>query len=422
MPKTNALRVKHASRLQEIVTEVEELQVKMNENEEENTDENRDRFKSLLAEGEEIQTQIKNQEMILGLKSFVEDPINPRGGDGDFSEPFTGAKSNSLGALFVANEGYETIVKAGRIGPGMRVSVEAKGFLNARGQKATFDSSDTGLSTSTNYQGNGGMPVMLEQQRLTVADLFASGQTTLNSVPYIKETSYTNAADTVAEEGLKPEATFATEAATAPVKKIAVTGKVTDEMFADFPMMRDYVNNRLRFMVAEREEAQLLLGDGVGANLTGVLSTSGIQTQAKAADTVPDAIHKAITKVRSVGFFEPDALVIHPNDWQDLRLLKDDNNQYYGGGPFTGPYGNGPIAGPTLWGLRVVVTTAITEGTALVGAFQLGGQVFYREGITIDATNSNEDDFIYNRITIRVEERAALAIYRPLAFCKVTGI
>ena len=92
------------------------------------------------------------------------------------------------------------------------------------------------------------------------------------------------------------------------------------------------------------------------------------------------------------------------------------------GGPFTGPYGNGGVAGETFWGLPVVVTTAIAEGTALVGAFKLGGQVFYRQGVMVESTNTNENDFVYNRVTIRVEERLALCIYRALAFCTVTGI
>jgi HK97 family phage major capsid protein len=106
-----------------------------------------------------------------------------------------------------------------------------------------------------------------------------------------------------------------------------------------------------------------------------------------------------------------------------MRLAKDDNNQYYGGGPFSGPYGNGAYANAErYWGLPVVVTTAITSGTALVGAFKLGAQIWDREGITVDATNSDQDDFTFNRMAIRVEERLALAIYRPNAFCKVTGI
>jgi hypothetical protein len=42
-------------------------------------------------------------------------------------------------------------------------------------------------------------------------------------------------------------------------------------------------------------------------------------------------------------FVDPSAIVMHPTDWQAIRLLKDANNQYFAGGPFTAAYGNGPV-------------------------------------------------------------------------------
>lgn len=370
-------------------------------------DGDKEKLDALLLECNNLKSEIENLQGLTALEDF-------RNGDQKGAQFVPGVhKPKTLGEQFVTSDAYKARFDGKSLKPGRgAASVEAKGFFKPYEQKATFDTAGGGLDSTVNYQYG---PVLVEQQPLTVADLFAQGQTTLNSIPYIKETSFTNAADTVAEGAEKPEATFATEDATAPVKKIAVLGKVTDEMFADFPMMRDYVNQRLVFMVKAKEEQQLLNGTGVGSQILGVMQQD-IQSQPKGADTVIDAIFKAITKIRSVGFFEPDAIVVHPNDWQDIRLAKDGNDNYYGGGPF------GPMYGDTLWGLRVVVTTAITEGTALVGAFKMGGQVWRREGITVEATNTHEDDFAFNRQTIRVEERLALTIYRLLAFCKVTGI
>lgn len=324
----------------------------------------------------------------------------------------------SIGEAFIRSELYKgTIGKSRQRGTSMSVDVP---IMPSMLRRDTFTSSGTGSQTYINYEAG---PIMVEQQRLTVRDLLMVGQTNLSSVPYMKETSFTNAATTVAEEGEKPEATFALQDEFAPVKKIAVIGRVTDEVWNDFPMVRDYINGRLRFMVQQREEAQLLSGAGTGSEIEGLLTVSGTQSQALGGDTRADAVYKAITKVRSVGFFEPDAAVFHPDDWQQMRLEKDTANQYYGGGPFSGAYGNGPYSNADrYWGLPVVVTTAITSGTGLVGAFKLGAQIWDREGITVDATNSDQDDFTFNRMAIRVEERLALAIYRPLAFCKVTGI
>lgn len=313
-------------------------------------------------------------------------------------------EGSTLGSMFVESESYKAFAPFRQ---GQVAGIESP----MRGFKATFD---TAASTLTSFDRPPGM-VLVGVQRLTVADLLAQGQTTMNTIRYVKEDTYTNAATTVAEGALKPEATFDTSEVDAPVRKIAVTAKVTDEMFADFPIIRDYIDNRLRFMVAEREEAQLLNGNGTAPNLRGILQTSGIQTQAKGADPTPDAFYKALVKVRAVGFFEPDGIVAHPNDWTDVRLLRTADGLYIWGSPSEPGL-------ERLWGLPVVVTTAITEGTGLVGAFKLGAQVFYREGIRVESTNSNEDDFKKNLIAIRAEQREALAVYRPMAFCTVTGI
>jgi HK97 family phage major capsid protein len=136
-----------------------------------------------------------------------------------------------------------------------------------------------------------------------------------------------------------------------------------------------------------------------------------------------EGIFNQMTALRSVSFVEPDAVVINPIDWQTIRLGKDSvNGQYYGGGPFTGAYGQGPANVSELWGLKVVVTNAIAQGTALVGGFQECAQVFRRTGITLEMTNSNVNDFETNLVTLRAEERLALAVYRPAGFGKVTFI
>lgn len=258
---------------------------------------------------------------------------------------------------------------------------------------------------------------------LMVKDLIAPGATGGTTVRYIREVSFTNYATTVAEGAAKPAALFEYQEIDAAVRKIAAYVKVTDELFADYLQMASYINQRLPYMVERTEEDQLLNGNGIAPNLTGILQTAGIQTQAKGADTAADALYKALTLVRFNAFFEPDGYVIHPTDWQNLRLAKDTAGQYFGGGPFTGAYGNSPLVQfDSFWGKPVAITPAIAQGTALTGSFRLGAQYFQREGLTIDMTNSDQDDFVKNLMTIRAEERLALAVYRPLAFAQITGI
>src|SRR5690606_21476411 len=110
-----------------------------------------------------------------------------------------------------------------------------------------------------------------------------------------------------------------------------------------------------------------------------------------------------------------------PLDYQSFRLSKDGNGQYYGGGYFAGQYGNGGVPEqPPLWGLRTIVTPAISAGTVLMGAVSQGATVYRKGGVRVDMANTNEADFINNLVTLRVEERLALAVRYPSAFVKVT--
>ena len=348
----------------------------------------------------------------------VANPENQRGpGQKPTPDGYPPRRGNGLGDLLVNSEAYRAIIKTG--GNKRALTLDLPTMMH----RLTMSRATLGTGALTSYERPPEI-ILQEQQPLTIAQLFSQGETTREVIRAFRETSYTNAATSVAEEGLKPEATFALEEADFPVEKISVVGRVTDEMFADFPQTRDYVNSRLLFMVLSKLDNLLLNGDGATPNIRGVLNTSGIQTVASGASaTIADAMHRALTKIRAIGFFEPDYFVMNPFDWENIALTKDANGQYYGGGPFMGAYGVGDfsIAG-RLWGKPVVASTAAAQGVAIAGAFRLGGQHWHREGVRIDTTNSDASDFQYNRIAIRVEQRCALAVYRPLAFCTITGL
>ena len=156
-----------------------------------------------------------------------------------------------------------------------------------------------------------------------VTDMIPTIQTTQNAFVYMEETTFTNAAAETLEGAAKPEAALALTQRTAPIRKVAVWIAVTDEQLEDVPGMQDYLEQRLSFMVRQRLDSQILVGTGIAPNLLGVLNVVGIQTQAKAADPTPDAIYKAMTKVEVVGQAMPSAVVLHPNDWQEIRLAQN---------------------------------------------------------------------------------------------------
>ena len=263
------------------------------------------------------------------------------------------------------------------------------------------------------------------RRRLVIADLLGQETTSRSAVTYFVESDTVNGAvATVAEGAEKPLVSFGDPTpVTESVRKIAAVMKESDEMIDDLPWLASAIDNRGIYLVQIFEEDQLLNGNGSGTNLNGILNRTGILTgqTATGEPNVADAIFRAMTDISTSSPFTADGIVINPADYQTLRLAKDSNNQYYGGGFFQGQYGNGGVMEqPPIWGLRTVVTPAIAAGTVLVGAFRQGGSVIRRNGLSVEIANQNEDDFVNNRIAIRIEERLALAVRYPKAFAKVT--
>jgi HK97 family phage major capsid protein len=325
--------------------------------------------------------------------------------------------AKSIGTQFVESDGYKGV--AGKSGQFSTGAVEVKATMT--------ESASTGILPAV-YPGI--VPILL--RRLTVAQLMPSIPVSSTSLRVIKETTATNAAAATAEGAAKPASTLVFAPTDEPIVKIATSIKITDEMLSDYGFVRAYVDGRLVTFVMLSEEDELLNGSGSGIHLTGILNRSGLQAaQARSTDSRAVAIYKEITKIRANAFLEPDAIVIHPTDWQSARLEADANGQFFGGGPFTGPYGNGGVAGGgdgtydavPYWNLRVVVTPELAPGTTLVGSFATAAAVMRKDGgITVEATNSNEDDFLKNLVALRAEERVGLAVFRPGAFGTVTGM
>lgn len=262
-------------------------------------------------------------------------------------------------------------------------------------------------------------------RRPVVSDLFGAGTIGdgSNAISYLVEGAVEGALATVAEGGAKPQFHIADPTPkTDALRKIAGFLKFTDEMIEDAAFLVSEINERGLYLLALAEENQLLNGSGSGSQIEGLLNRSGIQTEASAgASDNADALFRAISKVQTATGLTADALVINPADYQALRLSRDGNGQYFGGGFFTGQYGNGDIDWqPPVWGLRTVVSAAVPVNTAIVGAFGTAATVYRKGGVRVESTNSHVDDFTNNLITTRIEERIALAVRIPSAFVNVT--
>lgn len=273
------------------------------------------------------------------------------------------------------------------------------------------------LGALTTDNGGG---VLVEPQRLPgirmpgqlplrVRDLLAVGTTSSNAIEFVREKTFTNNAAAVAENTKKPESVIEFEQDSTTVKTLAHWIPASRQILDDVSQLQSYIDARMLYGLNLVEDNQLMNGDGTGANLKGLMryATQFDEQLATSSTNKLDRIADAILQVWLTGF-PANGIYMHPKDTNDLRKLKDTIGRYL----FSNP--ESAIV-PMPWGMRVVETTAIPEGTALVGAFALAAQVFDRQTATIDIADQDQDNFVKNMITIRAEERLALAVYYPSA-------
>ena len=306
-------------------------------------------------------------------------------------------KAQTLGENFV-NHIKET-------GHGKKFDLAAPTFVKAATDTQT--SPAAAVDFATTFDKN---VVTAARTPLVIRDLFGAETISGSTLVYLVEGAIQGAPAVTAEGAEKPQIHFADPTPkTVSLAKIACHIKESDEYIDDYPFLASAINGRLIYELGLVEQNKLV---------TDLLATSGIQTGSIAANTgaagIADLILQAAMDVQNGSGFAADAIVVNPADWYTLRIGKDGEDRYYGGGYF------GDQAIPNLWGIPVCVSTAVSAGTYIIGAFKTCGSVVSKGGISVEATNSNEDDFVKNLMTIRAEERLALAVRRPAGFKKLT--
>jgi HK97 family phage major capsid protein len=345
-------------------------------------------------------------------------------------------QGKTFGELFVASPQFEDFKGryAGRDGliPNSVKGVQSSPFTAPDMKALLTGASATSAGAAVRNDMFGTVTDLVGERELTVYDLVSKGQTGSDTVEYVRVTAKTNNAAPAAEatsaglsavfgtpdaaQGYKAESSMALEVVSTTVKTIAHWMPITKRAASDAPQVRTLVDTFLRYGLQEELEDQMVSGSGSGENFTGILNSS--PSTVGSAGTDLDAIVDAIRTVRFTGRRRPNALVIHPNDWYSTGFLlaKDSQNNYLVGDPrATLDQLN------SLWGLRVVVTEAITENTALVGDFRFA-MLWEREGITISMSDSHSDFFTRNLLAILAETRAAFGVLDPQAFCSVTAV
>lgn len=247
-------------------------------------------------------------------------------------------------------------------------------------------------------------------RELVVRDLIMPGRTASNAVEFVRETGFTNSAKPVKEGDSKPQSDLSFEIDTTTVKTIAHWFRASKQVLADVPLLQSYIDGRAMYGLKYKEEEQLLAGDGSGQNLHGLIpqAVGFDHSKTKAGDTQIDILRRAALQVR-LAEYRASAIILNPSDWAEIELQKDKNGKYIWVNVNEGGMSR-------MWRLPIIDTTAMPEGEFLVGAFNMGAQVFDREDAAVEVSTEDGDNFTKNMVTIRAEERLALAVVRPESF------
>lgn len=318
------------------------------------------------------------------------------------------AEFKSAGQWFVESDTVKGLMADQRAGQRVSVDLDQKAIIS---------------SLTTDANGSAGDLVVPQraplvdavERRMTIRDLLMPGNTNSGSIQYPKETGFTNSAATHTETGgtAKPQSEIKFDIVTANVTTIAHWVLATRQILDDAPMLRSYIDGRLRYGLRYAEELQLLNGDGTGTNLNGVYTQATALSSNPAVVTSPnkmDVIRYAMLQA-ALAELPPNGIVLHPTDWAGIETTKDSAGNYIIGDPAA-------TLQPRLWGLPVVATQAITVDKFLVGAFNTAAQIFDRQDARVELSTEDDQNFRKNLVTILAEERLALAVYRPEAFIK----
>ena len=288
-----------------------------------------------------------------------------------------------------------------------KVAVELKNITSA----STTGTSATTALVAADRQGF----IQLPNRPMTIRDLLMPGRTNSGFIEYPKESGFTNNAATVAENPTnpKPQSDITYTLVNTAVRTIAHFIMASRQILADAPQLESQIDGRLRYGYAYAEELQLLLGDGTGTNLLGLMPQATAYS-ATAAGIVEPAGVTRIDRLRIallqavLALYPSTGIVLNPTDWAQIEMTKDTQGRYI----FANPTG---VAGPVMWGKPVVESLAMAQNQFLAGAFRMAAQIFDREDINVQMSTEDRDNFVKNMVTILAEGRLALAVYRPAA-------
>ena len=296
----------------------------------------------------------------------------------------------TVGQRFVDSDEFKAAAEMGDRFRG-RVNVEVKAITSA-------SASGTSATTALVPADRQASIIEVPKRSLRVRDLLTPGNTASGAIEYVRENVVTNNAATVAENpaSAKPQSDITYALVNTPVRTIAHWIKASKQILADAPQLRSQIDGRLRYGLDYAEEQQLLLGDGTGTNLTGLMTVATAYAQPSGVtitgETMIDRLRLAMLQA-TLALFPATGHVLNATDWASIELKKDSTGRYI----WANPAG---LVGPTLWALPVVDSLSMPQNNFLTGALKYAAQIFDREDANVLLSTEDQDNFVKNMVTI----------------------
>lgn len=312
-------------------------------------------------------------------------------------------------------KGWKEISKFKDSNPGARVRIEL--FEEAE-LKAAADMGMANIVNLSTFNATQ-LPtiVTLPNTKVHMRTLIPTGSMDNASITYLRETGGEGVplpwAEATASATPKPQIDMDWIEVRMDAEYIAGWVRVSRKLLDDISAFRSFLQMRLMELYLNAEDAQILSGNGTSPQLAGLLTnaTTLVTTSTINIEKMIDAVATLETTK-----YTATAFIMHPKDFYTIA-----KNKAVGSGEYDLP-GIVVIQGGQLYvaGIPVYKTTAMPQGTFLVGDFSQGCMLFIRENPRIEFFDQDRDNVITNKITVRIEGRAGLAIFQTAAFVKGT--
>jgi HK97 family phage major capsid protein len=236
------------------------------------------------------------------------------------------------------------------------------------------------------------------------------GTTTVptSSVVYMQESSPLSSSGSFgfqSEGASKAQVDYNVKTITAELEFLAAVVKISRQFLASIPDLQNYLSRTLA------EDFKIALDNFIFQRLW-TNAVAGASGESVAAAKLLDYVTQAGWSGRP-----PDGIAISPSSW--AKVLKSAPGS---AGTYSIPGGVqiSPLGSISVFGYPVYPISSMPSGSVLIGNFRGGASIAQNVAFNVRTSDSNEDDFNKNMLSIRGESLLTLMVYQPLSFVSGT--